>query len=193
MIRFFLSFVFLLTLFGCGEDSKTATTGTEELGSLQLTKSCPGGGRVSIYQKTSSHSGDGTITLKGFGLRSSFGIQGCPSSVNFQCTSPALTEAAFGNNFTGNEVYTCNAGKATFSAVSNTQTPYINTSPPLHSNPYSSSQSSSYQFSADIHQSQIVLRSQGPLKKPAMDVSIEFLITAGRYVPLSCAVILSCP
>ncbi|MCY4512302.1 MAG: hypothetical protein OXB86_01275, partial [Bdellovibrionales bacterium] len=61
--------------------------------------------------------------------------------------------------------------------------------------PHSSPLSKSYQSSADIRQSQIVLRSQGPLKKPAMDISIEFLITAGRppSYPLYCAVILSCP
>lgn len=192
-MKFFLAFTFLLTLAGCG-DSKTATSGTENLGVQKLSKRCTTGGTIAVYQKTSSHSGGGTVTLKGFSLRSSSAIQGCPSSVSFTCTSSALTEAAFGNNLTGNERYVCTGGKATFPLISNTQTPYRNT--PLttsYTTPYSGSTPRSYQSSADILQSDIWLVGQGPLKKSSINGTIEFLITAGRYVPLPCAVQFSCP
>ncbi|MCY4512805.1 MAG: hypothetical protein OXB86_03870, partial [Bdellovibrionales bacterium] len=125
MMRFFLVFSFFLTLIGCDDSPKTATTGN--LGTLKLSKSCTGGGTVRVYEKSSSASGGGTTTLQGSGLRSS--IQGCPSSVNFKCTSPPFTAAAFGNNFTGNEVYICNAGKVTFSSISSQSPSYINTYP----------------------------------------------------------------
>ena len=140
-----------------------------------------------------AHSGGGTVTLQGYSLRSSSVIPGCPSSVSFTCTSSALTEAAFGNNLTGNERYICNGGTARFPTLyNNTRTSYGHVPPTTSITPYSGSTSRSYQSSANILQGDIWLVGQGPIKRSSINGTIEFLITAGRYIPLPCAVQFSC-
>ena len=187
-------------LIGCEESSNTVTTGTELLGTLKIYKTCTGGGSISVYQKTAaistttSPTAGGTVTLKGSGLKVS--MPGCPSIINFQCVSTSWTEAAFGNNVSPNERFTCNSGKVTFSPVSGTQTtlnpanPYPN--PQISPTPTATT----YQSSTDIPQggSEIWLIGQGPTKKPSVNGTLQFQITAGRrYVPAFCSTQFICP
>ena len=194
----FIFFCFILT--GCGDGSGKVTTGTGVQGTLKLYKSCTGGGSISIYQKspssTTGYTAGGTTTLKGSGLKMS--QQGCPSTVSFQCTGTGLTEAAFGNNVLANERFICNSGKFTFSPVYSTQTslnPYPNTYP---TNTYTrpTTTSRTYQSSAEIPKEgsiDIWLLGQGPLKKPSINGTLQFQITAGRYYPLPCGIQFVCP
>ena len=176
-------------LTGCGGGSEKVTTGTE-LGALKFIKSCTGGGSISVYQKTASSTGvAGTTTLKGTGLKVS--MQGCPTTIGFQCTGTGLTEAAFGNNVSPNERFICSAGKFTFSPLYGTQTSLTSHTNPYPANPYTSPTTTSrtYQSSAEIPKEggiDLWLVGQGPTKKPAVNVRFQFQITAGRYVPLSC-------
>ena len=196
-MRLFLYSLFILT--SCGKGGKV-TTGTENLGIQKLHKTCTGGGTISIYQKsatasTAGYSGVGTITLKGSGLKLS--IPGCPATIRFQCTGTGWTEAAFGNNVSPNERFTCNGGKVTFSPVYSTQisNPYPNPYSPPYPNPQTSPTSKTSQYDADIPQggSEIWLVGQGPTKKPSVNGTLQFQITAGRYIPLSCGTQFVCP
>ena len=180
-MRFLLVFIFSFVLSGCDDGSSgSVSTGTTSWGSAKAIKSCTGGGTISVYKKSS----DGAITLRGSGLKSSWAIQGCPSSVSFTCTGTAVTAAAFGTNLTGNEQYICSGGKATFSPVYNTVLSYATTT---------TTTTKKSQSSADILVSEVWLMSQGPLEKPSVNGTLQFQITAGRHFPLPCAVQFSCP
>lgn len=181
MTRFFLIFFIPFVLSGCiGGSSGNVSTGITDYGSAKVTKTCTGGGTITVYKKSS----DGAITLRGGGVKSSGAISGCPSSVTFTCTGTASTASAFGTNLTGNEQYICSSGKATFSPVYNTVLSYATTT---------TTTTKKFQSSADILNSEVWLVGQGPLEKPSINGIIQFQITAGRHFPLPCAVQFSCP